>query len=311
MNIERIKKSLPLSLGLVALLISVIVFFNIVRNHWTFTVDDSYITFRYARNWAEGFGPVFNRGESPTEGYTTFLWMSVMTLPYLLKVDALEFVKWIGVVFTLATMLLIFLFVLQLTSQFNILWRYISAGAAVLVMSLFGANALHAVAGMETPLFTFLLITFFYILTLYVWQPTPLKIGWLTLVSLLLGLTRPEGNLVALVGLAAALVLIAQDERKQFAKRVALFYFLPGALYFAWRMMYYGALLPLPFYVKVLARVIRRFAGCVGLFEICRRANWITDPHRCSGIAARAYSVIARRPFTPYLFSLSQTHHGL
>src|SRR5262245_49032609 len=35
--------------------------------------DDAFISFRYARNWAEGQGLVWNPGER-VEGYTNFLW---------------------------------------------------------------------------------------------------------------------------------------------------------------------------------------------------------------------------------------------
>ena len=38
-----------------------------------FTVDDAYISFRYARNLADGLGLVYNAGER-IEGYTNFLW---------------------------------------------------------------------------------------------------------------------------------------------------------------------------------------------------------------------------------------------
>ena len=40
-----------------------------------FTLDDSYITYRYSENLAQGHGPVWNIGEDPVEGYTSFLWM--------------------------------------------------------------------------------------------------------------------------------------------------------------------------------------------------------------------------------------------
>src|SRR5512145_2670860 len=39
----------------------------------SFTNDDAFISFRYARSWAEGNGLVFNVGER-VEGYTNFLW---------------------------------------------------------------------------------------------------------------------------------------------------------------------------------------------------------------------------------------------
>ncbi|MFH1219602.1 MAG: hypothetical protein V1694_04040 [Candidatus Eisenbacteria bacterium] len=37
-------------------------------------IDDSYISLRYARNFADGNGFVFNIGEK-VEGYTCFLWI--------------------------------------------------------------------------------------------------------------------------------------------------------------------------------------------------------------------------------------------
>ena len=39
--------------------------------------DDQMISMRYARNPADGLGPVWNAGER-VEGYTNFLWMTVM-----------------------------------------------------------------------------------------------------------------------------------------------------------------------------------------------------------------------------------------
>lgn len=42
-------------------------------------LDDAFISFRYADNWASGHGPVFNHGER-VQGYTNFLWMAVLAL---------------------------------------------------------------------------------------------------------------------------------------------------------------------------------------------------------------------------------------
>ena len=41
--------------------------------HLSWVCDDSFISFRYARNLVEGSGLVFNPGER-VEGYTNFLW---------------------------------------------------------------------------------------------------------------------------------------------------------------------------------------------------------------------------------------------
>ena len=39
--------------------------------------EDAYITFRFARNVAEGHGFVWNPGEPPVEGFTNFLWVVI------------------------------------------------------------------------------------------------------------------------------------------------------------------------------------------------------------------------------------------
>ena len=49
---------------------------------FSYTIDDAYITFRYSKNLAAGFGPTYNPGLPPVEGYTTFLWMLLMALPH-------------------------------------------------------------------------------------------------------------------------------------------------------------------------------------------------------------------------------------
>lgn len=46
-----------------------------------FEVDDAYISFRYARNWAEGLGLRYNPGvDPPVEGYSNFLWVAALAL---------------------------------------------------------------------------------------------------------------------------------------------------------------------------------------------------------------------------------------
>jgi hypothetical protein len=46
--------------------------------HWL--VDDAAITFDYARNVAEGYGPVLQPGATPVEGYSNTLWLVLLVL---------------------------------------------------------------------------------------------------------------------------------------------------------------------------------------------------------------------------------------
>ncbi|MEI6504038.1 MAG: hypothetical protein WCP21_23750, partial [Armatimonadota bacterium] len=73
---------------------------------WAFTVDDSFITYRYSQHLAAGVGPTWNPGERPLEGYTTFLWMIVMTVPHLLRLDPVLFGRLVSLACTAGSMAL-------------------------------------------------------------------------------------------------------------------------------------------------------------------------------------------------------------
>jgi len=47
--------------------------------HLRFFVDDAFIVFRYAENWANGLGPVYHAGEL-VEGYSDLAWVFLMSL---------------------------------------------------------------------------------------------------------------------------------------------------------------------------------------------------------------------------------------
>jgi arabinofuranosyltransferase len=50
-----------------------------VTRFW-FLCDDAYISFRYARHWARGYGLTFNPGGEAVEGYSNFLWVALCAL---------------------------------------------------------------------------------------------------------------------------------------------------------------------------------------------------------------------------------------
>jgi len=259
--------------AIVVLAFAVSVFITLCAVFWPlFTVDDSYITFRYARNLAAGFGPTFNPGQAPVEGYTTFLWMLLMTIPHLLRMDAVVFAKLLGMAATVGCLLVVFVFARRLASFADPARRDISAAVSVAIVACSPATAVHAVSGMETALFTLLTTLFLYALTRYARQPAPSGAKLTALIGLLLGLTRPEGNLLVVLGICVALLMAARQARASLAAATATLYLLPGVIYFLWRARYYGLLLPLPFYVKVAGQApvagvmnVLVFATFVGL----------------------------------------------
>jgi hypothetical protein len=63
---------LPLILIIIGLPI-LLAFLSTAIQGWGYVFDDSFITYRYAKNLAMGYGITWNHGLPPTEGYTNFL----------------------------------------------------------------------------------------------------------------------------------------------------------------------------------------------------------------------------------------------
>jgi len=218
---------------------------------FSFTIDDAYITFRYSKNLAAGFGPTYNPGLPPVEGYTTFLWMLLMTLPHFLGVNIATFAKLAGVLLTCGTFALVSLLTFTLTRGFPVKARLFFSVFAAFLLAMLPITSIHAIAGMETTLFMFLIGLMVYMVTVGLLDGSRLLV-WSPLVGLAIGLTRPEGNAIALLLLACGWFFSALPLRKRLIRTTLLMYVLPGASYFLWRYGYYDLLFPLPFYMKVL-----------------------------------------------------------
>ncbi len=205
-------------------------------------VDDAYISFRYALNWAQGFGPVFNPGER-VEGYTNFLWVAVLRAGAGLGLDIPPLSLVLGALLALATILLLWGSARRRDRLASTLAVFLLAGD--------GSFALWAVSGLETALFALLVLAGALALL------RELERGgfpWSGLLFALAGMARPEGVLVFGLSMAyLALFRLARRDRRPGladAGRLLLFAGAYGG-YFLWRYRYYGFLLPNTFYAKV------------------------------------------------------------
>ncbi|MGB7875079.1 MAG: hypothetical protein WBL25_11905 [Anaerolineales bacterium] len=226
---------------------------------FSFTIDDAYITFRYSKNLARGFGPTFNPGLPPVEGYTTFLWMLLMTAPHFIGVNVATFSKMAGTLLTCGTFALISMLTFTLTREFSLKARLFFGSFGAFLLASLPITATHAVSGMETASFTFLIGLMVYMVSVGLLDRSRLLL-WSPLVGLGIGLTRPEGNLIALLVLACGWFFSDPAPRKRLLWSSLGLYVLPGTAYFLWRYLYYDLFLPLPFYVKVL-RGTHLFSG--------------------------------------------------
>lgn len=260
-TMERLKYLVILFLA-----ISFAVFVYHVVVLWSFTADDSFIAFRYAENLALGHGPTFNAGQTPVEGYTTFLWMLIMAIPHFFGIEVVNFAKCTGIVLTLTYEFVAFKLVGQFFDTYSKWVRFFAGSMVVLLLSACPSIVVHAVSGMGTALYTFLITFFFFLTVKYLYFPSRRLAVILVFIGLLLGLTRPEGNLIVVLGLATTLALSPRGQRAGLISSTILLYILPGGAYFLWRVLYYGQLLPMPFYIKISGGGLFQGIGDVGNF---------------------------------------------
>jgi len=231
---------------------------------WNFIIDDAFITFRYARNFVNYQQIVFNVNETPVEGYSNFLWVMWMTLGFIFRIDPILFSKVSGMVFCHFSVYILYklAFLIKKDRKF---------GSIIPLLYVATPNiALWSIGGLETPLFSLLLLTsvYFFIKDITEWKRRHFKIS--PIIFALLSLTRHEGVIIfGLTSIFIIFLLISNKEISPFNKIVQVLWFnaiflLIYAPYFIWRVFYYNSLLPHTFVAKQglfnLNLIISRFA---------------------------------------------------
>src|SRR6476661_6176376 len=111
---------------------------------WPFTVDDAYITLRYAKHLAGGQGIVWNLGEHPpVEGYSNFLYVVLGAVSYRIGLDPIAVYKGLGVVALVVSAWLMYRIAREWVGPLPAL------APAILFTSFFGPSW-WAVSGLET-----------------------------------------------------------------------------------------------------------------------------------------------------------------
>jgi hypothetical protein len=199
--------------------------------------DDAFISYRYALNWVEGRGLVFNPGEY-VEGYSNLLWTLGVGVGLWLGIPAKVAGHALGLTGGAATFVALYLYVTALLPRERWIW----AGIAVWIVYASPAFERWAVSGMEVPLFSAFLVGAFA-------AEARGRLGLATALAALTTLTRPEGALVA-----ASLLGFRALEHGLWSRPVwrdGLLYTGLWAALTVFRLAYYGAPLPNTFYAKV------------------------------------------------------------
>ncbi len=218
--------------------------------HYDFENDDAYISYRYAVQWSQGLGPVFNPGER-VEGYSNFLLVAVLALAHRLGFDVVVVSRALGTLAALGIVLLAFRFV-SVRFQRGAAW----ALAGSLGVALHGGLACWARSGMETVPLAFLVLLAQF---LFLGELANGRAHWKSgLAFAACALLRADG----FVHLAAtALFLMVQrSHRRRFWSLLLPF---AGVVvpYFLWRFQYYGYLYPNPYYLRTGGDIYQQLRG--------------------------------------------------
>jgi len=223
------------------LLLATAAFALVVSRAWV--SEDAFITMRHVDHLLKGFGPVYNPGER-VEGYTHVLWMAIVTLFRASGLSAKAAVMLPALMLTLMT------FWFMLFRSGGVARRGPDEGwwinpALPLLLATSGFID-FATSGLETPLSFFLLALYAHQLRRRDIQPW--RLGW---ILALLTLTRPD--FIVFAGVISLHLLSAEKWRRQrFKTLLRLWLPLAGLLgtVQVWRMGYYAAWFPNPFYAK-------------------------------------------------------------
>jgi hypothetical protein len=208
--------------------------------------DDSYISFRYSRNLAQGQGLRWNPAGERVEGYTNFSWVLIGALGYLLVPDRLpQVMSGLGVFFLLATL---WIFFRMLTVQFP--GPRLRSGAALFLPAASGPLVLWSTSGLETMMFAMLTAAGFLSLLLHLRTGKSGYYLQIWIVSLLLFLTRPDGIVFAAVMGFYFLLWEKGLFRRERLLPFLMVFLLPFLAYNLWRIAYFGDWLPNTFYAK-------------------------------------------------------------
>lgn len=235
--------------NLILLLLALVVYSLGTYHVRSFTVDDAFISYRYAENLAAGYGFSWNYDSTPVFGFSNYLLVVMTAAAIHFGIDPLVFSKALNVGAGMVAILLLGLLFREVTEGRHKLYFAVSV-----IWALLPQGWVHAVSGLETTLFTMLLVLAAYLHTAYLRRKDRLTLYCLTACLTLTILCRYEGALIALGILCHQAYLAFRDggvrtcHLRGFLALALPLVFLACLL--VWNGLYFGQPLPNSFYVK-------------------------------------------------------------
>ena len=223
-------------------------------------IDDAYIYFVYAKNFANGHGFVYNVGGEHVEGFTSMLWLLIVSLFY--KISTLKF-QWIITAFNVLLISYALYKVVKFIDSFYVKekQKVISALAAfflVIVVIVKGYLDWTIFSLLETGMWSSLLIlTSMHLMEMAATGTKSPKANlYLGILLGILVFTRPESLLWGVVFISLY-VLICWNQQKDLLKAIrsailpAVLFITSGVALIVFRLQYFGYPFPNTYYAKV------------------------------------------------------------
>ncbi len=213
----------------------------ILRRAWI--SEDAFITLRHVDNFIKGYGPVFNVGER-VEGFTHPLWFAVLALFRMIGLSPKGSAIIPALIASFAALFFLF-FKIRIKDETG-KNSFLNPSAAIFI----GTSAFidFGTSGLETSLTYLLLVLYAKFILEDRWRRQPLSTG---MIAASLTLTRPDFGIFLV--LLFFLYLYESAGKKIPLKSLFHFLIFPILLvggYQIFRMGYYAALFPNPFYTK-------------------------------------------------------------
>lgn len=253
--VNMIVVCLILSLALVSFAAGLLVDRNLV-------FDDSFITYRYSQNLADGYGITWNREQPPVEGYTNFLLVLVLAPFIKLGIDPLLVTRLLSVLCALG---LCWLCYVTARKHFQADVQTSSLVAASFLLST--QTAVLCMSGMETVLYAFALFCSFYFAMEYFRSDADKYLWGSGIMLFIASLVRPEA--ILLLPVIAATAIWSKEDRRSEARRLLRAWgftiFIPAFIYILWKIFHFGNILPNSFYIKAASVQVFDILGFRGL----------------------------------------------
>ena len=201
---------------------------------------------------------MFNSGQR-VEGFTSFIWILILTIPYLLKISPELFIQSVSIIFGELCLLMTYLISEVIIADHfppkkpGSFWSFLP----VSMLGVSGTFYYWAVSGMETTFFTFLCLIgiFYYLKRKENYNYIYFSISFLTLAFL----TRQEAIIIIVILLLHSFVIDLRSQNRHFnfksflsfqSTKAFTIFFITASLFLSLRYLYFGYFLPNTFYAK-------------------------------------------------------------